>query len=109
MRKTTRNYIIDVIFALAMLFQGVTGFVLWFVLPGGGYRFRGGSGLDAATPAFLFSRHTWLEIHKWLAVSLLILFAVHLIIHWQWIVAMTKSYFRQGSANGETGSSSRFA
>jgi len=96
MRRTTRNYILDTVFGLALLFQGVTGFILWFILPGGGYRYRGGSGLDEVGSTFLFARHTWLDIHAWVAVALLVIFALHILIHWQWIVRMTKSYFRQG-------------
>lgn len=94
MRKTTRNYIIDGLFGLLLLFQGVTGFVLWFILPGGGYRYRGGSGLDEASPTFLFERHTWIDAHEWLAVALAVMFAIHIIIHWRWIYHMTRSYFR---------------
>jgi len=100
MRRTTRNYIIDAIFGLLLLFQGITGFVLWFILPSGGYRYRGGSGLDDGSSTFMFSRHTWLDIHQWLAVALLVIFALHIVIHWQWILAMTKSYFRQGRFKG---------
>jgi len=96
MRRTTRNYILDAFFGVALLFQGFTGFVLWFILPGGGYRYRGGSGLDGVNSTFLFARHTWLDIHGWVAVALLVIFALHILIHWQWIVRMTKSYFRQG-------------
>ncbi|MFC2049974.1 DUF4405 domain-containing protein [Chloroflexota bacterium] len=96
MRRTTRNYILDAVFGLALLFQGVTGFVLWFILPGGGYRYRGGSNLNDVSSNFLFAQHTWLDIHRWVAVALLVIFALHIAIHWQWIVSMTKSYFRQG-------------
>jgi len=96
MSRTTRNYILDAVFGLALLFQGVTGFVLWFILPGGGYRYRGGLGLDEASSTFLFARHTWLDIHAWVAIALLVIFALHIAIHWQWILSMTKSYFRQG-------------
>ena len=96
MRRTTRNYILDAVFGLALLFQGVTGFVLWFILPSGGYRYRGGSGLDGVSSTFLFAQHTWLDVHRWVAVALLVIFALHIAIHWQWIVSMTKSYFRQG-------------
>jgi hypothetical protein len=99
MRKATRNYVIDAVFGLLMLFQGVTGFVLWFILPGGGYRYRGGLGLEEAGSTFLFARHTWLDIHKWIAVALLVIFALHIAIHWQWIVSMTKSYFVQGKVD----------
>jgi len=100
MRRTTRNYVIDAVFGLLMLFQGITGFVLWFILPGGGYRYRGGSGLSEESSTFLFARHTWLDIHEWLAVALLVVFVLHIVIHWQWIVSMTKSYFRQGKIGG---------
>ena len=96
MRKTTRNYVIDAVFGMLLLCQGVTGFVLWFILPGGGYRYRGGPGLEEASSVFLFERHTWLDIHEWLAVALVVMFAIHIIIHWRWIYYMTKSYFTQG-------------
>ena len=95
MRKTTRNYILDAVFGLMLLFQGVTGFALWFVLPGGGYRYRGGLDLEEVSSTFLFARYTWLDIHKWVAVALLVIFALHIVIHWQWIVSMTKFYFRR--------------
>ena len=96
MRKTTWNYVIDAMFGFLLLFQGVTGFVLWFILPGGGYRYRGGLGSDGASSTFLFEQHTWLDIHRWVAVALLVIFALHIAIHWQWIVGMTRSYFGQG-------------
>jgi len=90
-RKTTRNYILDGIFGLLMLFQGISGFVLWFVLPcgpriGGACRPR---------DEFLFTRLTWIDIHQWLAVALVVMFAVHIFMHWRWIFYMTKSYCRQ--------------
>jgi hypothetical protein len=96
MRRATRNYILDAVFGLMLLFQGVTGSVLWFILPGGGYRYRGGLGSDELSSTFLFEQHTWIAIHRWVAVALLVIFALHIAIHWQWIVGMTKSYFGQG-------------
>ena len=97
MRRTTRNYIINAIFSLLMLFQGVSGFILWFLLPGG-YRYRGGAGGGGDVDGtFLLARHDWLDVHKWAAVALLVMFAVHILVHWQWIIRMTKSYFRQGN------------
>jgi len=55
MRRTTRNYILDAVFGLVLLFQGVIGFMLWFVLPCGGYRYRGGLGCDGGSSTFLFA------------------------------------------------------
>lgn len=85
----------DATLGLTFLFQGISGFILWLVLPrgsGGGY--RGGAGEHGEVSTFLFTRHTWLDIHEWAAVALLVAFAVHITLHWRWIFYMTKSYFR---------------
>jgi ABC-type dipeptide/oligopeptide/nickel transport system permease subunit len=92
MRKATRNYILALVMALLALFQAVSGFVLWVVLPrGGGY--RGGQGTTGGT--FLWSRDAWINLHDWTAVALVIIVVIHIILHWGWIVRMTRSYFSQ--------------
>jgi hypothetical protein len=84
----------DAILGLTFLFQGISGFILWLVLPrGSGGRYRGDAGESGEISTFLFSRHTWLDIHEWAAVALLVMLALHIAIHWRWIVYMTKSYF----------------
>jgi len=46
---------------LLALFEAVSGFVLWLVLPkGGGY--RGGRG-SLAEAAFLWTRDNWIALH----------------------------------------------
>ena len=93
MRKATRNYLLALVMFLLALFQAVSGFVMWLVLPsGGGY--RGGRG-ELTENTFLWDRHTWIDLHDWVAVALLILLLIHLILHWKWIVYMTGAYFRQ--------------
>jgi len=88
MGKATRNYVLATIMFLLALFQAVSGFVMWLVLPSG-YGFRGGRGLgEEAT--FLWDRHTWTYIHDWVAVALLVLLVIHLILHWKWIVYISK-------------------
>ena len=89
MRKATRNYLLAMVMALLALCQGVSGFVLWVVLPRGGY--MGGRGSDGA---FLWARDSWINIHDWTAVALVVIVVIHIILHWGWIVRMTKSYFR---------------
>ncbi len=84
MRKATRNYLIAMVMALLALVQVVSGFVLWLALPPGS---RGGT--------FLFSRDVWLTMHNRSALLLAAIVIVHIILHWGWIVRMTKSYFRQ--------------
>ncbi len=89
MRKAARNYLVALIMFLLALFEVVSGFVLWLVLPRGrGYRGGGGSITEAT---FLWSRDTWIDLHNWVAVALLVIVALHLILHWRWIVHMTKT------------------
>jgi hypothetical protein len=85
--KATRNYLIALAMALLGLAQLVSGFVLWLVLPSGG---RGGS-----VGTLLWSRGTWVDIHTWSAVTLVAIVIVHIILHWGWIVRLTKSYFKR--------------
>lgn len=91
MRKATRNYVVGLIMFLLALFEVVSGFVLWLVLPrGGGY--MGGRGGGLTTEAtFLWPRDTWIDLHNWVGVALLVIVALHLILHWRWIVHMTKT------------------
>jgi cytochrome b subunit of formate dehydrogenase len=86
--KATRNYLIVAVMALLGLVQLVSGFVLWLALPSGG---RGGGG----DGTFLFSRDVWLTMHNRAALLLAAIVIVHIILHWGWIVRMTKSYFKR--------------
>ena len=93
MKKSTRNYLVDLIMFLLALFEVVSGFVLWLILPkGGGY--RGGGGLVVET-TFLWSRDTWIAIHNWVGVALVVVVVIHLVLHWRWIVSMTKRLCRR--------------
>jgi hypothetical protein len=56
-------------------------------LPTGGYR----SGRDLYYGiTILFDRHTWDDLHTWFGVATIAVAVIHLAIHWQWIVMMTK-------------------
>ncbi|MFA5400101.1 MAG: DUF4405 domain-containing protein [Dehalococcoidia bacterium] len=83
MRKATMHYILDAIEGVILLLLVVSGFILWFALPEG----------TAAGTTVLFDRRTWIQVHQWLAVGLLVFFSTHIITHWTWIVYMTRRYF----------------
>lgn len=85
------NYYLAVMLFFTGAGLALSGFVRWFVLPGG-YGWRGGVYGPAQT--FIFDRHTWGEIHQWLAVIVLGLVLVHLCLHWDWIVRMTRDTFK---------------
>jgi len=88
MEKTELNYIVD--FSMAVLFTitAIAGLILFFFLPGGirqgGYQeFLG------------ISKQAWTLVHNFSGVILLILVLMHLALHWNWILRMTKRIFKK--------------
>lgn len=88
MRKTTQLFLLAMLMFLLSLFEAVSGFVLWLVLPRGA-----GKRLEYES-TFLWTRDTWIDLHDWVAVALLVIIVVHLIVHWKWIVHMIKTCCR---------------
>ena len=98
MRKVNVYWGLVVSMALLSLVEAISGFVLWLRFPageGGGGRGLGGGGGGLGNLTFLeLSKHTWIDIHDWVAVTLVVLVVVHVILHWKWIVRMAKSIFQ---------------
>jgi len=93
MGKATSNYLTDLVMFVLFLFEAVSGFILWLILPkGGGY--MGGRGLITEA-TFLWSRDTWIVLHDWVAVALLVVVVLHLVLHWKWIVYTTETFCGQ--------------
>ena len=93
MRKATKNYIVFVTLFILGLVEAVSGFILWFALPrGGGY--GGRFGVGAESTFWSLSRHTWLDIHDWAAVIIVAVVIIHLVLHWKWIIYLTKKVFQ---------------
>lgn len=79
MSRSTLNFIVDAVAFAALLFLASTGILIHLVLPPGSGHFSVLWGMD---------RHQWGEIHQWLAVALLLLMALHLFLHWSWVVSI---------------------
>ncbi len=96
MTKAKTYFILAVSMFLLGLTEAVSGFVLWLGFPsrGGGGGYGGGAGGGQLT-FWELSRHTWIDIHDWVAVALVVLVAIHVILHRRWIVRMAKSLFRR--------------
>ncbi len=95
MRKVTIHYVLFIVMLVLGLFQALSGFIMWFVLPRGGLgRGAGGSG-DATF--WSLSRHNWADLHDWAAVVLLVVVIIHVVLHWKWIVRMTRYYLKGAS------------
>jgi hypothetical protein len=86
-----RIYLFGLVSVLLLtgLFEAVSGFVLWFALPSGGGR----RGLELS---FLgLTRHTWIDLHDWVAIALTAVVIIHFIIHWKWVARMIEQVFTQ--------------
>lgn len=84
--QTRNNWWIDFTLALSGIVVFLSG-IYFLILPVGGY--KGGRNPLYGIIIF-FDRHTWGEIHIWGGVAMLAAAALHIPIHWNWIVNMTR-------------------
>ncbi|HIE38972.1 MAG TPA: DUF4405 domain-containing protein [Anaerolineae bacterium] len=91
MNKTKLNYALDWVIALAFLLPTSTGLVLWLAGSGG---YRGGRNPDFQAQVLGISRWTWSDLHIWVSLVLGVGVVVHFLLHWDWIVCMTKRLLR---------------
>jgi hypothetical protein len=72
-----------------------TGLLLQYQLPAGSGSLHGlgaGRGVSDRPVTILwgFSRHDWGAIHYWIAGLLIAILAIHLVLHWKWIVCVVR-------------------
>jgi mono/diheme cytochrome c family protein len=79
------NLVVDTLAAALLTAMVGTGYILWFALPPGMNRTHGLWGLR---------RHDWGAIHFWIAATLLAVLAVHVALHWRWLVTGLCRRFR---------------
>ncbi len=88
MEKSKINYFIDLLILIFFVINSITGLIIFFFLPTGVK--RGGY------QVFLgIIKQNWVIIHNWSGILLILLIAIHLILHWNWIVYMTKSLLQK--------------
>jgi uncharacterized protein DUF4405 len=95
MKRANLNFVVDVLAFVAFLVLLSTGIVMRYQLPpgSGGVAGRGtGHGAGQQTVLLLggWTRHEWGDIHYWVAALLLTVLALHLFLHWKWIVGVVR-------------------
>jgi preprotein translocase subunit SecY len=102
-RQTQRNWLVDASLFSSAVVAMLSGIYFLF-LPIGGYQ---GGRNPTYNLTILFSRHTWDDLHTWSGILMMIIVAVHLSLHWQWVVSMTrrmvKDIFGKGASMNSRG------
>ena len=86
MKRVPINFIMDIFLFIVLLSQAFTGILL--------HRFP--SELVDVTVLGL-TRYTWGTLHWVTSLLFLIVIITHLILHWGWMMATTRKYFRMTS------------
>jgi hypothetical protein len=91
-----------------MLISGLASAIsgIYFLyLPVGGY--QGGRNPYYGI-RILFDRHVWDDIHTWASVVIIALVAVHIPLHWGWIIKMTRNGLKNIFGKGRLNKYSQF-
>ncbi len=91
MNKAKFNYLWDGLLALMGLLSAASGIALLLMGEGGGY--RGGRNPDFVRSFLGIDRWVWSDLHTWTSIVLIVGVAIHVALHWQWIVCVTRMMF----------------
>lgn len=87
MNKPKINYTIDLLTLISFLITAFSGLAIKFFMPSGVRQGR--------LQEFLgIQKGVWSEIHDWFGILFIVLAIIHLVLHWDWIVCMTKNVFK---------------
>lgn len=88
MDKSKLNYFVDMIALFSFFVTAITGALIFFFLPPG-------EGQRGAHNTFLgYGRHDWGAIHDWAGIIMIVAALAHIVLHWDWIICMTKNMFK---------------
>ena len=88
MKKTSLNAAVDAVAFAGFLFLTSTGVILHFLLPPKSGEWRVLWGLN---------RHEWGAIHFYISLVLLAVLALHIALHWKWILSVVKGRAKEHS------------
>lgn len=89
-RLARLNFWLDMVIFIAFLIANVSGLLLWLILPSGG--FQGGRNSFYNMAVLALNRHDWRDLHLTAGVIVMVVLAVHLALHWNWIVCAIRRY-----------------
>lgn len=85
--NTKFNFWLDVTIFTAFVVTAITGLLLWLMLP---------AGPGSSSVIFMgFTKRTWLDIHDWAGLAMLIAAGTHIALHAKWISCVAERYFKK--------------
>jgi len=81
------NYLLDGVIAIAFIASALSGIVFLFAGSGG---YQGGRNPTFRTEILGIDRAVWSDLHAWVSLVMIAGVVIHLVLHWNWIVCMTK-------------------
>ncbi len=88
MDKLKINYGVDIVLGMSFAITAITGVIMFLFLPegvrqGGYQEFLG------------VTKNMWSTLHARAGLAMIVLSLVHLIMHWDWLIYMTKMYLKR--------------
>jgi len=88
MKRSNLNFLVDAAAFALFVFLVATGIIMEFLLP---------AGSGHSTTLWGLDRHQWGNIHFWISVGFLTSLALHVYLHWKWIVSVLRGRPRDGT------------
>lgn len=72
-----------------LVFESLSGLILWLVMPRGARDYN--LMVSGVGRRFLgLQRNVWVDLHAWVAVTIVSIIIVHIIMNWSWVVTVSK-------------------
>lgn len=85
----TQKFIVALALFTLFILDCFSGFVIWLILPRGSLDyFHMINGIGRTF--WGLQRNTWIDIHAWLAITIISIVIIHLILNWKWVIAISK-------------------
>jgi hypothetical protein len=89
MSKARTNYWVDMVIGIAFVLSALSGIVLFFAPSG----YQGGRNAYYGQQVLQLTTQTWNTIHTWGSFAMIAGVGAHLMLHWEWMICMTKKLF----------------
>jgi hypothetical protein len=91
--KLLEQYLVSIALFILFIFESISGFVIWLILPRGDLDYTAMTSGNGRT-FWELQRNTWVDLHAWIAVIIISITIIHLICNWAWVVATSKNIYQ---------------